>query len=928
MQENKFRKGLVLAIIVLFVGASIFPSMGKVLEKVDQKNLNIISDDPLFYDDFEDGTLDKWNVIRGDWEVINGTGGNHIAHLNRSSIWRRIIVSNDTVPEDIYIEALVKGDATNDIADTTVGFYSNGEGSSFYWVMLGGGISSGNRLSIGRTINNTEYILVDNSSVTTNNNIWYNVKIVLRENSIFAKIWEVNNNEPSNWQISYSGATPFGNHILIGGEAGQDDEEFWFDNISVLPIPDYVYVDDDFNETTPGWGYDHFDNIQDGIDVVNVSGTVYVYNGTYYENVVVNKTINLVGENRENTIIDAQNNGHVIQVLSNWTNLSNFTAKNAGPDVQDGTGIKLTSVSYVNISNVKCGDSEKGIVLYDSHNCILNNTECHSNEDYGILVRDDSSYNLLINNKCIWNGFYNLGLYHSSGNILINNTIAHPEGCIGIDMYYSSGNEIRDCTFYDNDRNLLMRGSHNNYIHGNQFSSTGENNLVLSNCGNNIVSNNSIKNGGIGIKLKDSSNNNCLFNNTVGSNWWAGIDLEYSYNNNISHCVVHDVDYGEGIKLYRSSYNNITDCSIYNNTASGIYLNDSSNNTIKLNYIANNDKGICLEDSSNNNHFFHNDLINNTMNAYDECTNTWYNTTLQEGNYWFDYNGTDLDGDGIGDTPYNISGGDNQDLYPLMHHFELYYILNISAPPEVNEGELFNVIVKSIGGPVVPLATVEFNDELKFTDSDGRAYFIAPLVETDIYYNITATKEGYTGDTETILIEDVPGEFVSTFIFGRLDNLTTEGEIITFEALNIRCATFFPFTFNAYTSGELLTISKDYFGLVGARFIFAFCGLTYQPSTISMNKFSQDDSANTVIWLVSEVEGNPLRTKDVETMLLNESGQPQPDAEITFNEATGEGYINPGDTFTVVAPSDGYYVFMLTHKISGATIYKGSLTHY
>ena len=95
-----------------------------------------------------------------------------------------------------------------------------------------------------------------------------------------------------------------------------------------------------------------------------------------------------------------------------------------------------------------------------------------------------------------------------------------------------------------------------------------------------------------------------------------------------------------------------------------------------------------------------------------------------------------------------------------------------------------------------------------------------------------------------------------------------------------------------------------------------------------MNIFDRDNSTNTIIWLVSEVEGNTLRTKDVETMLLNESGQPQPDAEITFNELTGTGYINPGDTFTVVAPSDGNYVFLSIHELTGATIFKSALTHY
>ncbi len=42
--------------------------------------------------------------------------------------------------------------------------------------------------------------------------------------------------------------------------------------------------------------------------------------------------------------------------------------------------------------------------------------------------------------------------------------------------------------------------------------------------------------------------------------------------------------------------------------------------------------------------------------------NNWYNAALEEGNYYDDYEGTDADEDGIGDVPYNISAGDNQDF--------------------------------------------------------------------------------------------------------------------------------------------------------------------------------------------------------------------------------------------------------------------------
>jgi hypothetical protein len=69
--------------------------------------------------------------------------------------------------------------------------------------------------------------------------------------------------------------------------------------------------------------------------------------------------------------------------------------------------------------------------------------------------------------------------------------------------------------------------------------------------------------------------------------------------------------------------------------------------------------------------FYHNNFIESVnfahgyQHAYDPCHNYW-NSTYKEGNFWDDYTGLDENWDGIGDEPYNISGGNNQDLYPIV----------------------------------------------------------------------------------------------------------------------------------------------------------------------------------------------------------------------------------------------------------------------
>jgi hypothetical protein len=118
-----------------------------------------------------------------------------------------------------------------------------------------------------------------------------------------------------------------------------------------------------------------------------------------------------------------------------------------------------------------------------------------------------------------------------------------------------------------------------------------------------------------------------------------------------------------GIFIERGSNNVVCANIIDNNIAVVGY-----NNTFYANYAHDISIGSRTNDAVSNT-FYHNNFTGNAQ-IWSGVQGPNYFDNGKEGNFWSDYNGTDADGDGIGDTPYVIDAS-RQDHYPLMAPFDI-----------------------------------------------------------------------------------------------------------------------------------------------------------------------------------------------------------------------------------------------------------------
>lgn len=448
---------------------------------------------------------------------------------------------------------------------------------------------------------------------------------------------------------------------------------------SVKAEPKTWYVDDD--------GPADFSKIGDTIasPLVIDGDTIFVRSGTYHEhNLNVYKSLSLVGEHKETTIIDGDGFGPVVKIARfppKPVNITGFTIQNGSQDwfYTLGSGVLLYYAESCNISDLIVSNSRYGITSYQGKgNTINGNTISDTNQGIplyysrnevvvgneisnGVQVGSDPPYGVQVwggsDNEVIANTVTNISytgirLSRSATRTLVKeNTVSNiSEGIVAAygASYYNS---ILDNTVSNAEWGIFfVDPSYYNTIAGNSITNSSEAAIYFNNPYNNTISSNTISESGYGIHFQVGGSDNTVIGNTILDSGDA-IRLDYADNNfvteNNSTNNIFAITVGEessdntvekniasksqvGILILQNSYNNKFAFNEISDNGLGIIAFGSNNNKFLQNRITHSDgQSLHLVDS-NNSIVAGNDISNN---SYDILLSRTENTTIYHNNF-------------------------------------------------------------------------------------------------------------------------------------------------------------------------------------------------------------------------------------------------------------------------------------------------------
>jgi parallel beta-helix repeat protein len=485
-----------------------------------------------------------------------------------------------------------------------------------------------------------------------------------------------------------------------------------------------------------------------------------------------------ISQSSSNKIIDNtctlnQNNG-VYLYVADTTVIDNNKCTLNGIN-----GLELYNSGLSTISNNTIySNTNHGIYIRLSDLTVIKDTNCKFNKGDGVYINDCQLMNI-IKNSFMYNGGY--GITHIMGehsNIRENNcSLNNLSGMyiwgqrVGYEQIPHGGLNILEeniCT-ENNGSGITLVETNNNTLSRNLFLKNNEHgienigegdavNWLLAH--NEYIENTCNLNSIDGIYFWNGSYNK-IYNNSVSQNTQHGINFLYGLKNEVfNNDITNNVN---GLNLYyienTDIYDNIctqNDMNLYlensssnkiknNNLSNGeygafIYL-DSDSNTISGNTVLDNtNTGLLFSNKCNTNRIYHNNFITNTKQAEEIGSDlNFWNSNLEQGNYWSDYVGLDNGadgrdaGDGIGDTNLpHLS----LDYYPFLNPFGWEYpgTPMLLDPGNYDQDGEFTI------NWTEPRNTIDY-----ILEESTDALFSSSVViynGTDAHFNVTTSGEG------------------------------------------------------------------------------------------------------------------------------------------------------------------------------------------
>jgi len=554
----------------------------------------------------------------------------------------------------------------------------------------------------------------------------------------------------------------------------------------------------------------NYSTIQAAVNAAAPGDTIIVANGTYKEQIIIDKPLRLIGENRSNTIIDAFGADYAVYIKSSNVILNEFTIQNATTPNWGAIliGEFLSTISNVTITNCTVTRNHYAIWFRNAVNSTFRGNELTENTyDFGFLgeipryfIQDVDTSNRVNGKPVYW--------------LIRQHNVTVPKDAGMVAAVNSTNITVKDLTLGHNGGSVLFVSTNSSVVE-NVTASDSNFGISLLYSYSNTIHNNKLSNNKYGIALTFSDNNTVSNNNASRCNW--NIKLVTSHRNKIiANVITNSTDIsGDGLMLDRTSlYNLVSDNVIRFNQGSGITLDDQSSwNVLTRNLIEFNTGsrgGLDLSDGSSDNWItentfrqnswgiictwgeneinqrgivYKNNFIDNSVQVSNlpyTKNGTWDNGA--EGNYWSHLAGVDVNKDGISDVAYNIDAF-NVDRYPLMEPWSRNRTYTVTAG---DKNFTVNLISNStIGG-------LNFNQTLKHV-----AFNVTGPAGARGFFNITIPLELLSVDNPSN-----PAEWAVT-----LDGiLVTPVTIITWNGTH----TFFYLTYDFTTHYIRIIGTKAY----------------------------------------------------------------------------------------------------------------------